>query len=112
MMKKQFTRFERTTGKLNSIVFSSFIGPWKKRSLGLLSILIGFYIGSSLTVYFFQKTQNRLLVVLLMVFIVEMLIRFRNRYRDKTIPMYLIVIDNLRLGSIYAIVLEAFKLGS
>tara|TARA_Y100001968_G_C19277675_1_gene677605 strand:+ start:510 stop:797 length:288 start_codon:yes stop_codon:yes gene_type:complete len=91
---------------------TSLVGPWKTRSLGILSLLLGYYIGSNLTVFFFERTGNRILIVISMVILIELLIRLRSKMSLFLKPYFLILIDNIRIGSVYAVVLEAFKLGS
>ena len=90
----------------------SFIGSWRRRSIGLISLLSGFYIGSNVTVYFLEKTGKRPLVVLVMVLVIELLIRSRTRVKAIPWPLPWLAIDNIRIGTVYAVVLEAFKLGS
>tara|TARA_Y100001968_G_scaffold317872_1_gene347401 strand:+ start:1104 stop:1439 length:336 start_codon:yes stop_codon:yes gene_type:complete len=111
-MRIQNTSYSRLVKSISDFLTTSLIGPWKQRSTGLLSILLGFYIGSNLTVYFFERTGNRLLIVLLMVFLVESLIRLRTNISLKKAKIIILILDNLRIGSVYAVVLEAFKLGS
>ena len=43
--------------------------------------------------------------------IIELIIRLRPPNRSKTFNLWLII-DKLRIGATYAIILEAFKLGS
>ena len=113
MIRNQDTNFSRLINRLFNFLSTSLIGPWKTRSLGILSLLIGFYLASNVIVYFFEKSNNRVLIVLILVVITELLIRFRNTInKEITLPLYLVIIDNLRIGFIYSIVLEAFKLGS
>ena len=111
-MSLQKTKFQSFLNNTIGSLSKSFIGPWKLRSLGLLSLLIGFYLGSNLTVYYLQKTGQRPLVVFFMVIIIELLIRLRSNVKNTTWPLLWLAIDNVRIGSIYSIVLEAFKLGS
>ena len=112
MVKIQNTKFSRFTNKLSISLGNSFIGPWKKRSLGLLSLLLGFYFGSNLTVLFQQTTNNRLLVVMSMILLIEIFVRLRSFYKKGNKPSILLISDNFRIGCIYSVVLEAFKLGS
>ena len=108
----QNTRLARLQKYLfNSILFY-LTGPWKRRSFSLISLLIGFYLGSNLTVYFLERTGQRPMVVLIMVLIIEALIRLRSRFKANPIPIIVLGIDNTRIGAVYAVVLEAFKLGS
>ena len=111
-MKSQNTNYTNFISNAFDFITRSFIGPWKTRSLGLIALLIGFYIGSNLTVFFFEKTDNRLLIVLIMTAIIEFIIRIRGQLKKKFNKYILIIIDNLRIGTVYAVVLEAFKLGS
>ena len=34
---------------------NSLIGPWSSRSVGLLSVLIGFYLASTITAYYLEE---------------------------------------------------------
>ena len=108
----QNTKLNDFLNAISLYLSTSLIGPWKRRSLGLISLLLGYYIGSNITAYFLQKAGQRPLVVLGMVIIVEILIRSRTRVKGNPWPLLWLAIDNIRIGSVYAVVLEAFKLGS
>jgi hypothetical protein len=51
-------------------------------------------------------------VVLVMVLLVELLVRLRSRFVRGRPPLGWMLIDNMRLGAVYSVVLEAFKLGT
>jgi hypothetical protein len=51
-------------------------------------------------------------VVLALVLIVEAIVRLRSQMVRTEPNLGWVVADNLRLGAIYAVVLEAFKLGT
>jgi hypothetical protein len=51
-------------------------------------------------------------VVLLLVLLLELMVRLRTRLVGERPGLGWILTDNLRLGVVYAVVLEAFKLGS
>ncbi|BBL86584.1 hypothetical protein PMYN1_Chma779 (chromatophore) [Paulinella micropora] len=108
----QNTRLKRIQRRIASELLKFFSNNWRYRSLYLLSLLVGFYIGSSLTVYYLEGIGQRPLVSLLMVIIIESLVRLRIRasYRPRSILWLLL--DNLRIGASYAVILEAFKVGS
>ncbi len=109
MQNTQLNKFQKQIGLYLS---TSLIGPWKRRCLGLISLLIGYYLGSNLTAYFLEKSGQRAVVVLFMVLIIEIIIRLRNSIKSYPWPLLWLSIDNIRIGSVYAVVLEAFKLGS
>lgn len=86
---------------------------WRQTSLLLLSLLSGFYIGSNLTVFVNDRIPGgRPAAVVLMVLVVEILIRLRSRFVRSSPTLGWLMTDNLRIGAVYAVVLEAFKLGT
>ncbi|TCD57269.1 DUF565 domain-containing protein [Synechococcus sp. BS55D] len=111
-MLRQRTRYAQLEERLGSQLSMSLVGPWRRRSLGLLCLLIGFFLGSNLTTYYLQKIGQRPLVVLVLVLVLELLVRLRSRVQANPWPLSWIALDSLRLGVVYAVVLEAYKLGS
>ena len=71
--------------------------------IGLLILLLGFFIGSNLTVHLANAVGVRTFTALYALIACELLVLWRRR-----LPW----LDNLRLGFVYAVVLEAFKVGS
>ena len=106
------TRLNNFQKKFISYLFQGWNGSWRNLSLGLITLLLGFYLGSNLTVYYLQVVGQRPFVVLIMVLLIEILIRFRSRVSSYPWPILWLSLDNLRIGAVYAVVLEAFKLGS
>ena len=47
-----------------------------------------------------------------MVIVIELIVRMRSRVRSGAWPLPWLALDNLRIGTVYAVVLEAYKLGS
>ena len=89
------------------------VGPWRRRSVGVLALLFGFIIGSNVTMLWFQRTgDNRPFAVLGMVVILEVMVRLRSNVKQEPWPLSWLALDNLRIGTVYAVVLEAFKRGS
>ena len=108
----QKTRLNLTSREIVQYFSNSLLGPWKRRCVGLISLLFGYFMGAILTVYFLEKFGQRPLVVLIMVIIIEVLIRLRSRIKRSPWPLYMLTLDNVRIGTVYSVVLEAFKLGS
>jgi hypothetical protein len=52
------------------------------------------------------------MAVLATVLTVELIVRLRGRLVRATPGLSWVVVDNLRIGVVYAVVLEAFKLGT
>jgi hypothetical protein len=103
MLALQRTRLAALQRGIGVKLRSGLAGPWWKRSFSLLSLLLGFFIGSSLTVHLAESVTYRTFSGLYCLLLCELLVLMRPRWRG---------LDNLRLGFVYAIVLEAFKVGS
>jgi hypothetical protein len=109
----QRTRFNQVLEQLGSLLLGSLRGNWRHRSTVLLALLLGFYAGSNVTVYVvLQIPGGRPMAVLLMVLLVELIVRLRGRLVKTAPGLGWVVVDNVRLGVVYAVVLEAFKLGT
>ena len=59
-----------------------------------------------------ERIGQRPVVVLVLLVIVELLVRLRTRFVVDRVPLIWVLLDNLRIGLVFAVVLEAFKLGS
>ena len=97
--------FDILFNTINPIISDS----WSKRSILLFSLLFGFYYTNSLFSFLLDKSFNTIFLAILILLIMELAIR------SYLIPKFSIVImsiNNLRIGSTYALILEAFKLGS
>lgn len=109
----QRTRFNQALEQLGGLLLGSLRGNWRHRSTVLLALLLGFYAGSNVTSYVLLLIPGgRPMAVLLMVLLVELIVRVRGRLVKTAPGLGWVVVDNLRLGVVYAVVLEAFKLGT
>ena len=78
----------------------------------MLALLLGFYIGQNVTALWLEQIGRRPQVVLVLVLLIELIVRLRTRWVVNRPPLGWLMLDNLRIGLVYALVLEAFKLGS
>jgi hypothetical protein len=108
----QPTRFDGLQRRLGGFLLGGFRGSWRRRSLAVLALLLGFYAGENITALWLERVGQRPLVVLLLVLLLELVVRLRTRLVGGRPGLGWILTDNLRLGVVYAVVLEAFKLGS
>ena len=108
----QRTRFDGVQRRAGDLLLGGFRGSWRRRSLAVLALLLGFYAGENITALWLEQVGQRPVVVLLLVLLLELLVRVRTRVVGERPGLGWIVADNLRLGLVYAVVLEAFKLGS
>ena len=84
---------------------------WRKRSILLISLLAGYYLTNSFISYFLDIPINTIFLSVIIVVVMELAIRVML-FSNKNLVIFKLIINNLRIGSTYALILEAFKLGS
>ena len=97
--------------------FLLFIKPlisdsWGRRSILLLSLLSGYYFTNSLLSFLLDKSYNTIFLAITILIIMEISIRSLFFSNFSKISTFIFSINNFRIGSTYALILEAFKLGS
>ena len=105
----QKTKFREFIDSLIFIINPIISDSWSKRSLLLLSLLFGFYFTNSFLSFLLDKSVNTIFLAIIILLIMELVIR-SNLIAKLTIPV--MIINNIRIGSTYALILEAYKLGS
>ncbi len=109
----QRTRFQRLLSRSGAGLREQVLRSWRSASLTLLSLLVGFFAAQNVSGLLLAKLPGgRPLVVMALVLLVELLIRLRTRLVRDQAPLGWVIADNLRIGAVYAVVLEAFKLGT
>lgn len=109
----QRTRFQGLLGRLDTVVLGQLRRSWRAGSLAALALLMGFFAGQNLTsMLLFTAPWGRPAVVLGFLLLVEIMVRLRSRLVGAEPSLAWVILDNLRIGGTYAVVLEAFKLGT
>ena len=108
----QKTRFRKFLDQLFIMLNSLILDSWSKRSILILSVLSGFYFTNSLLSYLLDKSINTIFLALIILFIMEISVRSLLFSNYSKIKIIILAINNFRIGSTYALILEAFKLGS
>ena len=109
----QHTRFQRVSAGLAEALSAQLRGGWRHRSVVLLALLLGFYAGGNVTSYVLPLFPGgRPAIVLTLVLALELLVRLRSRMVRGVPSLGWRIADNLRIGLVYSIVLEAYKLGT
>ena len=85
---------------------------WSKRSIFLLSLLSGFYFTNSLISFLLDKSINTIFLAISLLLLMELSIRSLLFSNLSKLSIIIKSINNFRIGSTYALILEAFKLGS
>ena len=105
----QKTKFREFIDSLIFIINPIISDSWSKRSLLLLSLLFGFYFTNSFLSFLLDKSVNTIFLAIIILLIMELLIR---SYLIPKLTIPVMIINNIRIGSTYALILEAYKLGS
>ena len=107
----QKTNFSRITYQLNNLFFGFLSDTWKIKSIGLISVLTGYFLFANFLTKFISEGKNELVMVPIIIVFIEIIIRIKPSSSSNFYYIWT-VIDKLRIGAVYAIILEAFKLGS
>ena len=107
----QKTNFSRITYQLNNLFFGFLSDTWRTKSIGLISVLTGYFLFANFLTKFISEGKNELIMVPIIMVLVEIIIRSKPSSSSKFYDLWSIF-DKLRIGAIYAVILEAFKLGS
>ena len=105
----QKTKFREFIDSLIFIINPIISDSWSKRSLLILSLLFGFYFTNSFLSFLLDKSVNTIFLAIIILLIMELVIR---SYLIPKLTIPVMIINNIRIGSTYALILEAYKLGS
>lgn len=109
----QQTRLQQLQAHWGKVILAQIGRRWATTSAALLALLGGIFFGENLSsVLLWKVTGGRPMVVLGMVIVHEAVVRLRTRAVSNLPPLGWVIADNLRIGMVFALVLEAFKLGS
>ena len=85
--------------------------PWRRYSIALITILIGYFFGSSLGMVSAVLELMDPVAALVSVLFIEILIALRRNFRfEKKKKFLLLLLDSLRLGLFYGFFTESLKL--
>tara|TARA_B100000378_G_C17771955_1_gene316993 strand:- start:226 stop:567 length:342 start_codon:yes stop_codon:yes gene_type:complete len=85
--------------------------PWRRYSLSLIILLIGYFLGSSLGMVSAVLELMDPVAAFLSVFFIEILIFLRRNFRfERKKKILLLLVDSLRLGLFYGFFTESLKL--
>jgi hypothetical protein len=110
--------------RLNTIITSAsgqlellFTNPWRRIALNLISILLGFFMGSAIVTTAGQDAVWDVPAAAVLFIFIELTSRFIYSYNRKSttrvrFPLWLNSLNLFKIGVTYSLFLEAFKLGS
>ena len=107
----QKTRFTVFFDSLN-LVFTGFLkSSWKSKTFNLLTILFGYFLFANFITKFISEGKNELIMIPILILFFEIIIRLKP-LRSSNFYFLCLALDKIRIGAVYALILEAFKLGS
>lgn len=115
MQRTRLNTLVEITGDRLDLLFSN---PWRRISLSLISILLGFFMGSAIVTTAGQRAVWDIPAAAILFAVTELIskIVYARRNRQAQIPtrrsLYIDVLNLFKIGLIYSLFLEAFKLGS
>ena len=107
----QKTNFSRITYQINNLLFGFLSNTWRSKSVGIISVLTGYFLFANFATKFISEGKNELIMVPIFIAFIEIIIRIKPSSSSRFYDLWSVV-DRLRIGAIYAVILEAFKLGS
>ncbi len=111
VLKPQKTNFQLKVVDNLDTLSSWAVNPWRRYSLSLIILLLGYFIGSSLGMVSAVVELMDPVAAFLSVLLIEILIKVRRRYRFQRKKRFLVLLlDSLRLGLFYGFFTESLKL--
>ena len=107
----QKTNFSKIFDQFYNLLFGFLSSSWKSKSVNIISVLTGYFLFANFITKFISEGKNELIMVPIIILIIEFIIRLRPSTNSNLFNLWSIV-DKIRIGGTYAVILEAFKLGS
>jgi len=109
----QQTRLNRLFDRLIRALGDWLSNPWRRWSVLIISLLLGNFLGTAISTISGQTAELDIVVAAILVALAELVSRVTYGTRPDTARSLLVQIPNaLKLGLIYSLFVEAFKLGS
>ncbi len=107
----QKTKFSKINDHFNDLLFGFLSSSWKLKSINIISVLTGYFLFANFVTKFISEGKNELIMVPIIILIIEIIIRIKPPAKS-SLYYFWSLIDKVRIGATYAVILEAFKLGS
>ncbi len=110
-MKPQKTKFQIKVVENIRTLSNWTINPWRRYSIALILILLGYLLGSSLGMVSAVLELMDPVSALLSVIFIELFIKLRRRLRfNRTNKIIVLLLDSFRIGLFYGFFTESLKL--
>lgn len=87
--------------------------PWRRLSVQIICLLFGFFLGSALSTAAGQRAELDIVVAAILAALTELVswLAFVRRANTPR-PLWVDFLNTIKIGLIYSLFVEAFKLGS
>lgn len=90
-----------------------FFNPWRRLSLLVISLLLGFFLGTAVSTTAGQSADWDITAAAILVALSEVVDRiYYSRFRQARRPLWVESLNAIKIGLTYSLFVEAFKLGS
>ena len=111
VFRPQKTKFQRNIVENIQTISVWADNPWRRYSISLITLLIGYFLGSSLGMVSAVVELMDPVAAFLSVVFIEILIVLRRNFRFENKKRFLVLLlDSLRLGLFYGFFTESLKL--
>ena len=111
VFRPQKTKFQRNIVENIQTISIWADNPWRRYSISLITLLIGYFFGSSLgMVSAVVELMDPVAAFLSVVFIEVLIVLRRNLRFERKKKFLLLILDSLRLGLFYGFFTESLKL--
>ena len=86
----QKTKFSRLNDQFNNLLFGFLSSSWKLKSVNIISILTGYFLFANFATKFISEGKNELIMVPVIIFIIELIIRIRPSQKSSLFNLWLI----------------------
>ena len=107
----QKTKFTVVYDSINLVFLSFLKSSWKDKAINFISILFGYFLFANFITKFISEGKNELIMIPVIIVLFEIIIRLKPLRTSNIFSLWL-MLDKIRIGAVYALILEAFKLGS
>jgi LPS O-antigen subunit length determinant protein (WzzB/FepE family) len=108
----QDTRFNNLISGTSDRLSAWLQNPWRRWSVILISLLLGFYLGTAVSTVAGQRATLDIVIAAVLVAMVEgvSFLTYRQGLGGRSFPLS--VTNALKIGLTYSLFVDAFKLGS
>ena len=109
----QNTRLSSLVDTIAGQLRTLFFNPWRRLSLLAISLLFGFFLGAAVSTIAGQSAAWDIFAAGILVVLTEVIDRiYYSRNRILRRSLWVETLNALKIGLIYSLFIEAFKLGS